>query len=159
MTKIESEITEVLAMIAEDMANLLITTIEDPDVGWNNKTGTNTLKNSNLVKTIKHKVGTIDNPVVEIYVNDYIEYIERGRHIHHTPRVPLDALADWVSRKLHKQPTNKLLYAIQQSIYQKGIRPRPIIYYWMQQIDKEWDRTYADLIFDTLTKDLDKILK
>ena len=159
MNNVKQDIVVALQMIAQDMADLLVATIEDPDIGWNNKTGTNTLKDSNLVKTINHKIGTIDNPVVEIYVNDYIEYIERGRHIHHTPRVPIDALADWVQRKLHKQPTNKLLYAIQQSIYQKGIRPRPIIYYWMQEIDKEWDRTDADLIFDTLTKDLDKILK
>ena len=159
MNNVKQDIVVALQMIAQDMADLLVATIEDPDIGWNNKTNTNTLKDSNLVKTIKHKIGTIDNPVVEIYVNNYIEYIERGRHIHHTPKVPLDALADWVQRKLHKQPTNKLLYAIQQSIYLKGIRPRPIIYYWMQQIDKEWDRTYADLIFDTLTKDLDKILK
>lgn len=159
MNNVKQDIVLALQMIAQDMADLLVATIEDPDIGLNNKTGTNTLKDSNLVKTINHKIGTIDNPVVEIYVNDYIEYIERGRHIHHTPKVPLDALADWVQRKLHKQPTNKLLYAIQQSIYQKGIRPRPIIYYWMQEIDKEWDRTYADLIFNTLTKDLDKILK
>lgn len=155
---IKQDIMDVMALIAQDMAELLQATIEG-DAGWNNKTGTNTLKNSNLSKTIKHKVGTIDNPVVEIYVNDYIEYIERGRHIHHTPRVPIDALADWVRRKIHKQPTNQLLYAIQQSIYDHGIRPRPIIYYWMEQLDKEWDRTYSDLIFNTLTESLDKIFK
>lgn len=159
MSNVKQDIVLALQMIAQDMADLLVATIEDPDIGWNNKTGNNTLQNSNLVKTINHKIGTIDNPVVEIYVNDYIEYIERGRHIHHTPRVPIQALADWVQRKLHKQPTNQLLYAIQQSIYNQGIRPRPIIYYWLEQIDKEWDKTYADLIFNTLTEKLDKLLK
>lgn len=153
-----THIIEALEMIAEDMASLLRLTIEDDEVGWNNKTNTNTLKHSNLAKQLKHKLVMNDNPVVEIWVNDYIEYIERGRHIHHSPRVPIDALADWVQRKLHKQPTNQLLFAIQQAIYDQGIRPRPIIYYWQERLDKEWDRTYSNLIFETLTENLDKLL-
>lgn len=153
-----THIIEALEMIAEDMASLLRLTIEDDEVGWNNKTNTNTLKDSNLAKQLKHKLVMNDNPVVEIWVNDYIEYIERGRHIHHSPKVPIDALADWVVRKLHKQPTNQLLFAIQQAIYDQGIRPRPIIYYWQEQLDKEWDRTYSNLIFETLTENLDKLL-
>lgn len=155
----KENIIEAIEMIAEDMANLLRLTIEDDEVGWNNKTGTNTLKGSNLAKSLKHNLIMNDDPVVEIWVNDYIEYIERGRHIHHSPKVPIDALADWVVRKLHKQPTNQLLFAIQQAIYDQGIRPRPIIYYWEEQLDKEWDRTYSKLIFETLTENLDKLLK
>lgn len=153
-----THIIEALEMIAEDMARLLQMTIEDDEVGWNNKTNTNTLRDSNLAKQLKHNLVMNDDPVVEIWVNDYIEYIERGRHIHHSPKVPIDALADWVQRKLHKQPTNQLLFAIQQAIYDQGIRPRPIIYYWQEQLNKEWDRTYSNLIFETLTENLDKLL-
>lgn len=147
-----------LRLIAEDMANLLKATIEDDNIGWNNKTGTNTLKNSNLANTIKYHLVEGDNPSIDVMVNDYIQYIERGRHVHHSPKVPIDALKDWVKRKLHKQPTNQLLFAIQQSIYNKGIRPRPIMHYWFEAIDKEWNKTYGDIIFESLTTNLDKLL-
>lgn len=156
---VQEDIKLVFQLIAEDMADLLKRTIESDDVGWHNKTGKNTLKDSNLAQTIKYELDMSDNPVVHVFVNDYISYVERGRSQHHTPRVPIDALADWVRRKLHKQPTNALLFAIQQSIYQKGIRPRPIIYYWMEEMDKAWDSTYSGLIYEALTKDLDKIFK
>jgi hypothetical protein len=70
---------------------------------------------SNLADTIKVE----DGDGLKMYVNDYIKYIEKGRRAK-TKRIPIAVLAQWAKKK-GISLNNSELYAVQQSIFVKGI--------------------------------------
>lgn len=96
-------------------------------------------------------------PNILFHYNDYAEYIENGRKPH-TNKVPLYALLDWAKRK--GIPTdNNTLYAIRESIYKNGIKPRNILTTFYDAIDKEFDDTYADILFESIIEQLNEYFK
>lgn len=144
-----------MALIAAEMAEILHAILADPEVGTNVKTGTNTLKGSNLDKSVEVRENITDSPFFTVMINDYYRYVSNGRERHHTPKVPIDALRDWARRKLGRTD-NSTLFMVQRSIYEKGIRPRPIFHHFWKEIDKRWEGEWASLLFDELTQDLNK---
>lgn len=146
---------QLLKTMSDEIAQIMKLCLEDDDIAENIKVGKNTLKDSNLYKSIETR---INSPFIELVINDYYRYVSNGRERHHTPRVPIDALRDWARRKLHKTD-NGTLFAVQQSIYEYGIRPRPIFHHFWKNIDKQWDEKWASEIFDKLSQDIIKYFK
>ena len=139
--------------IKEDILALFHLILED-DYGWNNKTNTNTLADSRLHD--EAKVEVTDNFRFNLFYNDYLEYVERGRPIGET-KVPVGALIEWAKRK--GLPTdNKFIYAVRNSIFKKGIRPRPILKPFSDEMDKLWDE-WAIELFVTITAELDNYFR
>lgn len=66
----------------------------------------------------------VKDGVVNIKVPDKISFQEAGRK-RKAKRVPIKALIAW-GLKYKVSGINKYVYAIQTSIYKKGIRPKPI---------------------------------
>lgn len=145
-----TELVKTARVIADEFKTLFQIILEDN--GENIRAGKNTLApDSDLYKTLKKKsVVYTDSVIVELFVNNYIEYIERGRPAH-IDKVPIYALLKWAKRK--GLPTdNSFLYAVQNTIYKNGIRPRPILYYFWQEVQKEWEN-WADKIFQAIYLD------
>lgn len=139
------------AIAAEAKAIVLAVLMSDK--GVNKKVGVNTLIDSNLFNDLD--VDTDDFEVVNLLVNDYIQYIESGRQPGSFP--PPHAIAEWCARK--GLPTdNGTVYIICRSIYENGIPARPIF----DGTDGVWDRVdavweeWADMVFVTLTEQLDE---
>ncbi|NDV83959.1 hypothetical protein [Bacteroides sp. 51] len=147
-------IYKALTVIAEDIIELVRRVLASDDVGVNLKVDKNTLKDSNLYKEIETDVDN-SNPVVYMLLNQYVEYVERGRERYHTPKVPIDALRDWAVRK-GIGSDNSTLFAIQRSIYNLGIRPRPILYYVFEELDELFEKEYFDRIFDSIIKEIEE---
>lgn len=137
--------------------------VMDSDMGINSKTGTNTLKGSNLYKQMDMKVYP-DREMVEILINSYAEYVDMGRMSHaevktgnFTPMKnsgfpPLDVLRDWAQRK--GIPTdNRTLYLIGRSIAINGIRPRPVFSYAWRDLEDMLPE-YLDKLFEAIINDL-----
>ncbi len=79
-------------------------------------------RNSDLVKSVEVRN---NRNSLEVYVNDYVDYIESGRR-KFAKKVPISALLTFI-RKAKISPKyglskNELAYAIQNSIFQKGIK-------------------------------------
>ena len=139
---------DVLQHIANDIVEIFRVVLDMDEVGMNDKVGKNTLTGSNLQRQLYAQV---DSPFIDIVVNSYIEYVERGRP-KYTKKVPIDALRTWAKRK--GIPTdNKTLYAIQQSIYLYGIKPRPIMVYVWREIENNLDEIFS-VLFEEIIKDL-----
>lgn len=141
--------------IATEIKDILTLIFADFSISENIKVKKNTLQHSAVDRT---KEVRFKSPFFELIVNDYISYIERGRERWHRPKVPIDALRDWAREKLGKTD-NGTLFAVQQSIYKLGIRPRPIFHYFWERLDKKWDERFSDKIFEIITKELDKYFK
>ena len=144
-----------LKIIAEE-AKAIVLAVLASDKGVNKKVGVNTLIDSNLFDELD--VNTEDFEVVNLLVNDYIQYIESGRQPGSFP--PPHAIAEWCQRK-GLPSDNGTVYIICRSIYENGIPARPIFDgddgVW-EKVDAAWD-DWADMVFNTLTEQLDEFFK
>lgn len=129
--------------------------ILESEHGINEKVGRNTLTNSRLHDESNVQADSIED--YNLFYNDYLEYIESGRKPF-ARKVPVRALVEWARRKGVSDDSNTI-YAIRESIYQKGIKARPILQYFEQELDDLWESDLSDKIFDTITKKLDDIFK
>lgn len=107
------------------------------------------LEDSNLYKELKVEVND-SSDIFKVLYNDYLEYIELGRKPK-TKKVPIKDLRDWAKRK-NINTDNSILYAIQQSIYMKGIPARPILINVDKNIDMQWMNKWSDDIFQEIIK-------
>ena len=155
-----------LREVLEELGNEVIKHFRDvmaSDMGINQKTGTNTLKDSNLYKQMDMKVYP-DMAMVEVLINSYAEYVDMGRMSHaevntgnFTPMKnsgfpPLNVLRDWAQRK--GIPTdNRTLYLIGRSIAINGIRPRPVFSYAWRDLEDMLPE-YLDKLFEAIINDL-----
>ena len=137
--------------------------VMDSDMGINQKTGTNTLKDSNLYKQMDMKVYP-DREMVEVLINSYAEYVDMGRMSHAEVKTgnfapmknsgfpPLTVLRDWAQRT--GIPTdNRTLYLIGRSIAINGIRPRPVFSYAWRDLEDMLPE-YLDKLFEAIINDL-----
>ncbi len=155
-----------LEQALEDLGNEVIKhfrEVMDSSMGINQKTGTNTLKDSNLYKQMDMKVYP-DREMVEVLINSYAEYVDMGRMSHAEVKTgnfkpmknsgfpPLDVLRDWAQRK--GIPTdNRTLYLIGRSIAINGIRPRPVFSYAWRDLEDMLPE-YLDKLFEAIINDL-----
>lgn len=138
-------------IILEDIKALFQLIMEDDRFGTNRKVNINTLKDSNVHDDVDV---ILNDNIFSLYYNDYLDYIQYGRKPK-ARKVPIKALYDWAVRK--GIPTdNNTLYAIRESIYKYGIPSRPILSVFTQQLDREWDNTWSDKLFNEITKELEK---
>lgn len=105
------------------------------------------------------------NPVVkgtgiEVYAADYARFIDSGRK-KFTKKIPISALILWIKRKKISPrgglSINNLAYAIQNSIYQNGIKGKNIIEKGEKAIDGTIKPIIQKLVFEKIKKELKKL--
>lgn len=122
------------------------------DRGINPKTGTNTLIGSDLSKQIRlqNDLSDLDGILVDVIFNGYMEYVERGRKPG-ARWVPEGPIIDWLKRK-HIVSSNEnvrsVAYLVRRSIYEKGIKGRPLMDAIIDEGDRLFNDTYAEAMVD-----------
>ena len=87
--------------------------------------------------------------VLDIILNDYLEFIESGRR-KGADMPPVEPIVRWARSK--GIPTdNSTIFLIRRAISRDGIAPRPFMATVMEQIDLNMPNWY-DKIFDEITK-------
>ena len=153
----KQKIVDALKRVAEE-AKAVMMAVMASDLGVNRKPSVNrnTLVEGRIFQEVNTNVDDID--VVNILVNDYIQYIESGRQPGSFP--PVSVIAKWAAEKGITND-NRVVWAICHSIYKNGIPARPLIDvkdgFW-EQIDRAWDE-WADKIYAVLTESLDEEFK
>lgn len=130
-------------------------TILSTNVGMNPKSGTNTLKDSNLSRNAK--TATLENEtdiIAELLVNDYIQYIESGRR-KGAKFPPVAPIVKWC-RKNGIPTDNSTVFLIRRAISRDGIAARPIMTHVYTIMDNEMEQQYYDKIFDSIIVELNK---
>ena len=114
-----------------------------------NKKGINTIApDSKIFKEMYAKAS--GNIVIELLLNDYVQYIESGREKStKTKKVappPVKAIVQWAKKR--NIPTDNLtIYKIRSAIVRDGIKPRPFMYKVLETIDKKWEGEWASELF------------
>lgn len=149
----EENVIKAFNALAEDILSLFQQVLSS-NVGINRKVGKNTLKDSRLARTAIIKA---EAPFINLIVNDYVEQIENGvKKRTYAPEIY--ELREWARRK--GIPTsNDVLRAIQYSIWRDGIIGRPIMKTFYNLLDKEWNSSYSNMLFNEIINNLTKYFK
>ena len=139
-----SAILKVVQVIANDILRLAQTIADE-----------NGLRNSALRNDIQTKVRDLANPVIEVYFNDYVDYIENGR-APNGKMPPVAALRDWALQN-NISADNSTLWAIARSIKINGQKPRPILALLEQQIDQSFENEWSDMILESITNEIEQL--
>lgn len=141
-------------VIAEEVRRLVLGVMES-DVGVNQKAGKNTLVGSRLYDSVVTMAAPVDDVVVSLLLNHYIVFVESGRRAG-AKMPPFNAIAEWCKRK-GIPADNSTVWAICKAISRDGIQPRPVIATLFDIIDSQYADAWMDMIFDEITKELDKL--
>ena len=87
--------------------------------------------------------------VLDIILNDYLEFIESGRR-EGADMPPVEPIVRW-ARSRGIPTDNSTIFLIRRAISRDGIAPRPFMATVMEQIDLNMPNWY-DKIFDEITK-------
>ena len=145
-------ITLLAKVFAEDVMNITAD-IMASSVMVNNKVGRNTIApDSKIFKEMYAKAS--GNIVIELLLNDYVQYIESGRKAG-SKFPPLEPIVQWAKKRGIKTD-NSTIYKIRSAIVRDGIKPRPFMYKVLNTIDKKWDGEWSSELFQELTKIIDE---
>ena len=137
---------------AEDFINITAD-IMASNLIVNNKVGMNTIApDSNIFKEMYAKAS--GNIVIELLLNDYVQYIESGRKSG-SKFPPLEPIVQWAKKRGIKTD-NSTMFLIRRAIAEDGIKPRPFMYKVLNAIDKKWDGEWSSELFQELTKIIDE---
>ena len=121
-----------------------------------NKKGINTIApDSNIFKEMKAKAS--GNIVIELLLNDYVQYIESGRKAG-SKFPPIQPIVQWAKKRGIKTD-NSTIFLIRRAIAEDGIKPRPFMYKVLETIDKKWDGDWSSDLFQELTKIIDEFFQ
>ena len=148
-------ITLLAKVFAEDVMNITAD-IMASNIMVNNKVGRNTIApDSNIFKEMYAKAS--GNIVIELLLNDYVQYIESGRKAG-SKFPPLEPIVQWAKKRGIKTD-NSTMFIIRRAIVRDGIKPRPFMYKVLNTIDKKWDGEWSSELFQELTKIIDEFFQ
>lgn len=137
---------------AEDVMNITAD-IMASNIMVNNKVGRNTIApDSKIFKEMYAKAS--GNIVIELLLNDYVQYIESGRKAG-SKFPPIQPIVQWAKKRGIKTD-NSTIFLIRRAIAEDGIKPRPFMYKVLNTIDKKWDSEWSSELFQELTKIIDE---
>ena len=139
----------VIDAIAAEILTLAHTIMDSSEMG---------LRDSVLKKDMDVVVRSYDQPVVvELLLNDYVEYIDSGRAPRQGKQPPIDALRDWaLARGIATD--NSTLFLIARAIWRNGYASRPILATLEEEIEDRWENEWSDLIADELMKSFEELI-
>lgn len=146
------EISKIVMEFSKDLMTLVRMVMES-NVGINQKVGRNTLTSSEIYKTLSVKATNDGDLVFDIILNDYLTFIESGRR-KGAKFPPVEPIVRW-ARSRGISTDNSTIFLIRRAISRDGIKPRPIMQYVLEEVDKEWNDGLADKLFEKIIEVID----
>ena len=146
------EISKIVMEFSKDLMTLVRMVMES-NVGINQKVGRNTLTSSEIYKTLSVKATNDGDLVFDIILNDYLTFIESGRR-KGAKFPPVEPIVRW-ARSRGIPTDNSTIFLIRRAISRDGIKPRPIMQYVLEEVDKEWNDGLADKLFEKIIEVID----
>ena len=146
------EIGKIVMEFSKDLMQLVRMVMES-NVGINQKVGRNTLTSSQIYKTLSVKATNDGDLIFDIVLNDYIQFIESGRR-KGAKFPPVEPIVRW-ARSRGIPTDNSTIFLIRRAISRDGIKPRPIMQYVFEEVDREWNEQLADELFNKIMEMID----
>lgn len=132
---------------------VLVRMVMDSNIGINSKTGSNTLTDSDIYKTLSVRATSDGDLIFDIILNDYLIYIENGRR-KGAKFPPIAPIVEWCKKK--GIPTdNSTVFLIRRAISRDGIKKRPFMAKVFEEVDREWNDNIANDLFNKIMKEID----
>lgn len=143
-----------IAVIAQDLFEIINEVFTDDAIGTNIKVGINTLIDSNLRKEMILRYNFEGgDPVIKALFNHYVVYLEWTRPKEYGKRPPISALKEWAEK--NGIPTDAhTLWAISYAIWRDGYAGRPVIATIESKLDLRFNDKWADMLFEAITESL-----
>lgn len=153
----DAELAKIIKSFAEDIVEEA-RKIMASNIGINEKTGTNTLKDSNLYKQIDWSFRQEgEDIIIDTLFNFYITFIEWERPKNYGKMPPISVIQKWLVKK-HIAPLNKNIrstaFVIARAIQRDGHRGRPILATLFKNTNQKWDNEWSYKLFDNIIKEL-----
>lgn len=153
----EVELAKIIKSFAEDIVEEA-RQIMASNIGINEKTGTNTLKNSDLYKQIDWSFREEgEDIIIDTLFNFYITFIEWERPKNYGKMPPISAIQKWLVKK-HIAPLNKNIrstaFVIARAIQRDGHKGRPILATLFKNTDEKWDKEFSYKLFNEIIKSI-----
>ena len=146
-------LTRVMYEFGKDIASL-VRMVMDSNAGVNQKVGRNTLSDSDIYRTLSVRATNDGDLVMDIVLNDYIQYIESGRR-KGAKFPPVEPIVRWCKEK-GIPSDNSTIFLIRRAIARDGIAPRPIMAKVFDELDRAWDNEWSDRLFDIIMETINK---
>ena len=143
------DLTAILVAFTKDMIEIVRAVMDSP-YGINDKVHKNTLNDSNVYKQLTAKVTHDGDLIFDLMLNDYIRYIESGRRAG-AKFPPVEPIIKW-ARSRGIPTDNSTIFLIRRAISRDDIAPRPIMAVVFDELDKKWDKDWADELFDEIMR-------
>lgn len=145
-------LTRIMYSFGKDIA-ALVRMVMDSNVGVNSKVGKNTLSKSNIYRTLSVRATNDGDLIMDIVLNDYIQYIESGRR-KGAKFPPVEPIVRWCKER--GIPTdNSTVFLIRRAISRDGISARPIMAKVFDELDRAWNGEWSDILFDKIMEQID----
>ena len=153
----DAELAKIIKSFAEDVVEEA-RKIMSSNIGVNEKTGTNTLKDSNLYKQIDWSFRQEgEDIIIDTLFNYYITFIEWSRPPGYGKMPPIKVIQKWLVRK-HIAPLNKnirsVAFLIARAIQRDGHRGRPVLATLFKNTDEKWSNEWSYKLFNEIIKEL-----
>ena len=154
----EVELAKIIKSFAEDIVEEA-RKIMASNVGINEKTGTNTLKNSDLYKQIDWSFREEgEDIIIDTLFNFYITFIEWERTKNYGKMPPISVIQKWLVKK-HIAPLNKNIrstaFVIARAIQRDGHKSRPVLATLFKNTDEKWSNEWSYKLFNEIITDLE----
>lgn len=145
--KVIDQITNEIAILAGDI-------FKDDKISRNPKVNKNTLRKKAKDVNVSWRAAN-GNIVIEVYFDNYITFLEKGRAPRKGKFPPLDELRDWaLSRNIPSD--NSTLFLIARAIWRDGHEGRPILATLEERIDSKFETEWYDQLFEATIDELNK---
>lgn len=150
------DLTNIIIAFSKDILAIVRAVMDSP-YGINDKVSRNTLNDSDIYNALTVNASNDGDLVFDLMVNDYIQYIESGRR-KGAKFPPVEPIVRWCKKK--GIPTdNSTIFLIRRAIARDGISPRPIMAVVFKELDKKWDNSWEDELFDAIINDLNNFFQ
>lgn len=149
-------LNKVIAKIADEVVTLAQIILEDDSIFIKSQVGKKILRDSVLKFEIPTSTSLFagGDTVIKVLFNNYITYIEQGRAPRTGKKLPISALKDWADNN-GIPSDNNILWAISTILWRDGYAGPPIFATLENEIDKMFDKEWAEQIFNSIVEQLE----
>lgn len=145
----KTRISDIIVSFTDDIIRV-VREVLSSNLMINDKTGSNTIIDSNIYRNVR--VDGNDDFIFNLYLNDYLEYIESGRRPN-SKFPPVEPIVRW-ARSRGIPTDNSTIFLIRRAIARDGIKPRPFVSQIFDDIDDIWENGWSDELYDRITEQL-----
>ena len=140
-------LVKVINGMASDILNLVYLVMDE-----------GSLKENLLKKDVRVKVEELKNPVINIFFDGYLSFIDSGITLGVIKNPSVSELRDWALQK-GLSADNNTLYLVASGIWKLNQSGRPILSILEDEIERSFENKWADELLNVITVEIENLYR